>query len=308
VSPRVLAGLALALGSAAALNWGFFVQHGAASALPPLGVRHPVRSLAALFSTRRWLVGFATGLGGWVLYVAALALAPLSLVQAASAGGIGVLALLVWRSGARPARREIVGVALAACGLVLLGLSLTGTHTANTHGSGIAVVAWLTASALAAAIAVSAKPRILGLGAGLGLAAGVLYAGGDVATKAAVAGGTAAAFAAAVLAFHGFAFVSLQLGFQRGGALATAGVASLLTNALPIAAGTTIFHENVPTGLQGAARIVAFATVVLGAAALARPDSGAVRDADRGRRFVRRTRTEADGRAGVRRRLDRVLG
>jgi len=309
VSPRVLAGLALALGSAAALNWGFFVQHGAASALPPLGIRHPVRSLTSLFSTRRWLVGFATGLGGWVLYIAALALAPLSLVQAASAGGIGLLALLVWRSGARPARREIVGVALAACGLLLLGLSLAGTHTANTHGSGIAVVAWLAASMLAAAIAVSAKPRIFGLGAGLGVAAGILYAGGDVATKAAVAGGAAAAFAAAVLAFHGLAFVSLQLGFQRGGALATAGVASLLTNALPIAAGTTIFHEGVPTGLQGAARIVAFATVVLGAAALARPDSGGVRDADRGeRRFVRRTRREADGRAGVRRRLDRVLG
>jgi hypothetical protein len=75
-----------------------------------------------------------------------------------------------------------------------------------------------------------------------------------------------------VLAFHGLAFVVLQLGFQRGGALATAGVATLFTNALPIAAGTTIFHEPLPAGALGAARVAAFAAVVAGAAALARPE------------------------------------
>jgi hypothetical protein len=306
MSPRLLAGLALALGSAAALNWGFFAQHGAASNLPPLSLRHPVRSLASLFSTPRWLIGFVTGLGGWALYIAALALAPLSLVQAASAGGIGLLGLLVWRSGRRPARREAVGVALAVSGLVILGLSLAGTHTAHARGSPIAVIAWLAASALAAGVAVAAKPRILGLGAGLGLAAGILYAGGDVATKAAVAGGAALAFAAAVVAFHGLAFVSLQLGFQRAGALATAGVATLFTNSLPIAAGTTIFHEGVPAGVEGVVRVVAFATVVLGAAALARPDPNAPRDDDR--ELVRHMGMETNGRDAVRRRLDRVPG
>jgi hypothetical protein len=278
MSLRLVVGLALALASAAALNWGFFAQHGAASALPPLSVRHPMRSLAALFSTPRWLAGFATGLGGWALYIAALSLAPLSLVQAMSAGGIGLLGILVWRSGDRLSRREVAGIALAACGLVLLGLSLIGPQTGHGRSSPPAVIAWLAASALAAAIAVAAKRSFFGLGAGLGLAAGILYAAGDVATKAAVAGGALFAFAAAVLAFHGLAFVALQLGFQRGGALATAGVASLFTNALPIAAGTTIFHEGVPAGYEGAARLVAFATVVLGAAALARPGSATPTD------------------------------
>jgi hypothetical protein len=310
VSPRVLAGLALALGSAAALNWGFFAQHGAASALPPLSVRRPVRSLVALFSTPRWLIGFVTGIGGWALYVAALALAPLSLVQAASAGGIGLLGLLVWRSGTRPAKREVIGVALALCGLILLGLSLIGTHAGHSRGSPAAVIAWLAGSALAAAIFVAVKPRFLALGAGLGLSAGILYAAGDVATKAAVAGGAAIAFAAAVLSFHGVAFVSLQLGFQRGGALATAGVATLFMNALPIAAGTTIFHEGVPAGLEGGARVLAFATVVLGAAALARADAGADADSDVhavGRVGVDKE-MEPNAWNGVRRRPDRVLG
>ncbi len=91
----VVLGLLLALASTAALSWGFLAQHGAAAALPELSVRRPFQSLRLLFADRSWLVGFLTGIGGWVLYVAALALAPLSLVQATSAGGIGLLALLV---------------------------------------------------------------------------------------------------------------------------------------------------------------------------------------------------------------------
>jgi hypothetical protein len=63
---------------------------------------------------------------------------------------------------------------------------------------------------------------------------------------------------------------SAALGFQRGGALQTAGVATLLTNALPIAAGALVFGEPIPSGPAGVARILAFACVVAGAAFLAR--------------------------------------
>ena len=51
--------------------------------------------------------------------------------------------------------------------------------------------------------------------------------------------------------------------------LATAGVSSVLTNALPIAAGIVVFGEEV-----SAARMVAFAFVVSGAALLVRPQAG----------------------------------
>jgi hypothetical protein len=266
VSDGVAVGLLLALGSAAALNWGFFVQHGAASALPPLSVRRPVHSLRLLFSSPRWLTGFLAGIAGWAMYVAALALAPLSLVQATSAGGIGLLALLVERTTAtRLSRREWAGVGAAVGGLVLLGLSLAGKHTPEgSHGSAAGVAIWIGASLAVAALA----PARLAGGTGFGIAAGVLYAAGDVATKAAVAGGIAAAFVVAVLACHGLAFVALQLGFQRGGALATAGVSTLLTNALPIAAGTLLFHEQLPDGALGVLRVAAFAAVVAGAALL----------------------------------------
>jgi hypothetical protein len=276
VTPGLPVGLLLSLASAAALNWGFFAQHGAAAGLPPLRLRAPVRSLRTLFGSGRWTLGFATGLVGWALYVVALALAPLSLVQAASAGGIGLLALLVWRtSGERPPERELGGVALAAGGLVLLGVSLAGQQHVHGRGSWVAVAVWIGASGGLALAAVCLRSTVLRSGAGFGLAAGLLYAAGDVATKAAVGSGARLAFVPAVLACHGLAFVALQLGFQRGGALATAGVATLFTNALPIAAGTSIFHEGLPAGVLGAVRVAAFAAVVAGATSLARAEPAA---------------------------------
>ena len=266
-------GLVMALGSAAAINWGFLLQHDAAAALPPLSLHRPVRSLLLLFSNRRWLAGFSIGIGGWALYVGALALAPLSLVQAAAAGGIGLLALLVDRgAGTRLGRREWRAVQLSVVGLVLLGASLAGGTVSGHTGSAAAVTAWIAVSGVVAVVAAGPSARLLAGGAGLGIAAGVLYAAGDVGTKAAVHGHGFLLFVPVVLSCHGLAFVALQLGFQRGGALATAGVATLLTNALPIGAGVALFGEKLPGGPAGVARVVAFGCVVAGAALLARAD------------------------------------
>jgi hypothetical protein len=275
VSTGEAAGLVLALASTICLNWGFYRQHGTASGLPELSLSRPLESLRLLFTNLRWLAGFVVGLAGWALYVAALRLAPLSLVQAVSAGGIGLLALLVTRAtGERLSARERAGVAAAVLGLLLLALSLEGVQSTAGHAGGAgAVVLWVAVSIAVAGLLVGPfAPRLAG-GAAFGLAAGTMYAAGDVATKAAVGGGAAVAFTAAVLACHGLGFVTLQLGFQRGTALATAGVSTLAMNALPIAAGTLIFAEPVPGGAHGALRVVAFAAVVVGAALLARGGS-----------------------------------
>lgn len=268
------ASFALAAGSALALNWAYFKQHQQASKLPPLSVRRPIRSLFLLFSDRRWLAGFAIGIGGWVLYVSALSLGSLSLVQAASAGGIGILALLVWRlGGVRLSRREWAGVGLAISGLVLLAVSLapTGTsHPFTAHASWLGVATWMAVTGVLAAAFAGPFSRLLAGGAGLGVAAGLCYAAGDVGTKAAVAGGARLFFAFPVLAAHGLGFVFLQLGFQRGGALATAGVATMFTNAVPIAAGMVLYGDGLPSGALGVARLLSFAAVVAGAALLTR--------------------------------------
>jgi hypothetical protein len=257
-------GLILGIVSSIAINGGYALQHASASELPPLTLRRPFHSLALLFRSGRWATGFFAGIGGWVLYVAALALAPLSLVQAASAGGIAVLAI----GGPRLTRAERVGVGAALGGLLLLGLSL-GSHAASTHGKAAAVIVWMLASAGVA----GATARLLPPGAGLGTAAGVLYAAGDVGTKAALAGGARLFFVPALLACHAGAFACVQLAFQRGGRLATAGLAVLWTNALPIVAGTVLFGESLPGGWRGVARVTAFVLVLVGAVALSRREA-----------------------------------
>lgn len=281
MNASLVASLVLAAGSAAALNWGFFMQHQEVSTgIPPLSLRRPLASLLALFSNLRWLAGFAIGIAGWGLYIAALRFGPLSLVQAVSAGGVGLLALFVSRISRVPLSHvEWGGVCLSMAGLLLLGISLIGTAGGDHHAHWTVVAIWIGGSAALAGFFVGPGARSLATGAGFGVAAGTLYAAGDVATKAAVAGGVAVAFTLAVLACHGGAFVSLQLGFQRGGAIATAGVSTVFTNALPIAAGMLVFHERLPNGALGAIRLLAFAAVVAGAALLTRGSTPATQPA-----------------------------
>ena len=126
--------LVLSLLSAAALNWGYLAQHGAARDLPPLTLRAPIRSLRSLFGDLSWLAGFVVGILGWVFYLAALALAPLSLVQGVSAGGIGVLAALARRRGDPVTRFHSRAIVAAMLGLALLAISLAG-GTTNAHAA-----------------------------------------------------------------------------------------------------------------------------------------------------------------------------
>ncbi|HUZ82893.1 MAG TPA: hypothetical protein VMU73_11680, partial [Gaiellaceae bacterium] len=56
--------------------------------------------------------------------------------------------------------------------------------------------------------------------------------------------------------------------FQHGNALTAAGMATLTTNAVPIAAGVVLFREGIPAGARGVMQVAAFATLVAGATLL----------------------------------------
>ena len=75
-------GLTVAFVSAMVTNTAYSLEHDAAAALPPLSPRRPFRSAKMLLRNRRWLLAFGAESVGWLMYVAALRLAPLSLVQA----------------------------------------------------------------------------------------------------------------------------------------------------------------------------------------------------------------------------------
>jgi drug/metabolite transporter (DMT)-like permease len=268
---QIALALMLTIVSACGLNLGYLLQHEVASSLPPLSLRRPIGSLRSLLVERRWLIGSGIQAGGFVLYVVALALAPLSLVQATAAGGIGILAIMVSRiTHVRLTRLKRVGAAVSVVGLALLGLSLLSTHGEGSGATYAWVGVWLAASAAGATLCVTPLARAIGRAPAWGIASGILFAAGDVATKMAVSGRLEnVAFLACLIVFYSAGTAVLQAAFQRGGALTTAGLSTLLTNALPIAAGMVLFHEPLPSGWIGAVRVAAFAAVVAGAVLLA---------------------------------------
>ncbi len=274
--------LVLALASTALTNVAYLREHDAAAALPALSLRRPLHSAKALLTDRSWLVGFALETGGFALYVVALALAPLTLVQSIAAGGIGILAFVSARvSRRRLGRVELAGVLVSMFGLLLLAVSLAGGSGEGTGGSTDEILLWLGLTTGAAVIALALGRRFDVLGVADGIAGGLFFSIGDISVKVATQGGVRAAFALGVIAGYSLGTAFLQLGYQKRGALTVAGLATLLTNALPIAAGTVVLGEPVPSGALGALRIVAFAAVTLGAILLARPERGAAPRVDR---------------------------
>jgi hypothetical protein len=265
--------LVVALASTTLTNIAYLREHDAAAALPTLSLRRPLHSARALLTDRSWLLGFALESGGFALYVVALALAPLSLVQSIAAGGIGILAFVSARVSGRKLRGyELAGVLISMVGLVALAVSLVGGSGEGSGGSTGEILLWLGATVVAALVVLALGRRFGLLAVAEGIAGGLFFSIGDISVKVATQGGVRSVFAVGVIIGYTLGTAFLQLGYQKGGALTVAGLATLLTNALPIAAGTVVLGEAVPTGAYGDLRVIAFVAVTIGAILLARPE------------------------------------
>jgi drug/metabolite transporter (DMT)-like permease len=266
--PPVWIGLTLAFASALVTTTAYSLEHDAAAALPPLSPRRPFRSAKLLLRDRRWLLAFAAETAGWLMYVAALRLAPLALVQAVAASGVAVLAFATARGHpSRLARREQAAVVLALAGLALLALSLVDTAESDQHPPVAGVIIWLAACGGGAALLI-AVPTRFGRAASLGLAAGLLFADGDVSAKLIGYGGLWLVALAALIVAYATGTSVLQAAYQRGDALTAAGTATMVTNAVPIAAGFVLFGETLPHGMRAFLQVAAFGCLVASAVAL----------------------------------------
>ncbi len=152
----MIAGLALALGCAAATSVAFLLKHRGAVLAPAVDIRHPLQSAAGLFRSKWFAVGWGLAVGAWALHVGALALAPLSTVQAVLSGGIVFLAVFAERFfGFRLGRRQWVGVITTAIGLAIIGLTSGSGEGEPPHYAVAALIA-IECGVLVAGIAVAA--------------------------------------------------------------------------------------------------------------------------------------------------------
>ena len=270
MTPPVWTGLTLAFASTLVTNTAYSLEHDAAAALPPLSPRRPFQSARLLLRDRRWLLAFGAETAGWLMYVAALRLASLSLVQAVAASGVAVLAFATARGHpSRLARREQAAVVLAIAGLTLLALSLVDTAESDQRPVAVGVAVWLAACGGGAVLLIG-MPTRFGRAASLGLAAGLLFADGDISAKLVGYGGLWLAATGTLIVAYAAGTSVLQWAYQRGDALTAAGMATMATNAVPIAAGFVLFGEDLPRGGRAVLQVAAFACLVVSAVALGR--------------------------------------
>jgi drug/metabolite transporter (DMT)-like permease len=274
-------GLALAVATALASIVGFLYKHRGAAERPPVDWRRPIWSSLMLFRSRWYTLGVLIAVLGWGLHVGALALAPISLVQATIAGGLVMLTVIADRFfGHRVTRREWIGVGLAAAGLAFLAATLEGAgdsaHSSYDSGTLAAFVAIVAASGVAVAVAAHAGgPRA---GVLFGASAGLLWAASDTSIKAlsdSLGDGAAEVLLNPLAGLIAIASLTGMLlsarSLQLGPAVPVIAVTCVAANTLTIAAGPIVFSEPMPDEAVGVVvRVLAFA-LVISAAALTPP-------------------------------------
>src|ERR1700689_4355355 len=181
-------GILLALACAFVANLGFFYKYRGANSVARVQVLHPLRTTKNLYSSKWFALGMLTATLSWGLHVAALALAPMSVIQVSLAAGVVFIAVMAEKMfGFKVGRRQWVGLSLTAAGLVLLGLTLPAMHGAHSHFSDVAMISFETVLFGIGGLLLMG-PRMGGPvehhGMMLGAASGVLFGVSDTSIKA----------------------------------------------------------------------------------------------------------------------------
>lgn len=280
-SVAVVVGLLCAVGSALGTNLSFLFKHRGAVAAPDVDMHHPLRSVAGLFRSRWFAIGWLIAVVAFVAHAAALSLLPLSLAQAVLSGGFVLLAVLAERYfGFSLGRRQWIGVVLVATALALLGVT---THSHKGGSSAYPLAAMILFEGVAVTIGVLLTfthrfewvraPRGVLLGAAGGLGFGV----SDVAIKA-ISGNPLGSIHWIILAICAaiFSFFASARSLQVGEGVAVIAVTSVAANMSSILAGVLVFGDPMGTdALEVIVRTAAFVLVLTGAVLMPAPTRAA---------------------------------
>jgi hypothetical protein len=272
MSLSVELGLVLALLTAFGSVAGFLYKFRGAREAPEVELRRPLHSTVELFRSPLYVVGIAIALSSWGFHVAALSLAPISLVQSVIAGGLVLLTVVADRLfGIEVTRREWVGVGLTAAGLAFLAATLDGGAGSAHSRYDPSTLAIFVSIVGGCGLALALRPRRAAL---LAVSAGLLWAASDTSIKA--LSSHLGALGLGVLV-HPLALVILVASLvgllvsarslQLGDAVPMIALTSASANLTTIAAGPIVFSESLPAGhLELAVRVLAFALVIVAAA------------------------------------------
>lgn len=264
-------GIALALLAALMTNLASLLKHRGCRRTEPIQIRQPLRSARALAASRWFAAGWALAAIAWLIHVAALSMAPISLVQAVLAGGAVTLAVLSQRIFGDPVeRQQWLALLLGGIGLALLALTvpqLQGSHSEFSAGAILGFEGGLALVASGLALGHRSQRLAARRGVLLAVLAGTLIAFAGVAIKGLFgADGVSIAVLAPWIALTVLCGVLAQYAvvaaLQGGEAIETIGLIGLVANATQIAGGVLVFGDPLSADPLGIAlQATAFAMV-----------------------------------------------
>jgi hypothetical protein len=211
-----------------------------------------------------------------------MALAPLSIVQVVTAGGLALLALPAQRFfGIRLGRREWAGLCLSAFGLAWLALTAEASeaHSAYSLAALLAFEGALVAVGAMLLHRGSNGADHVRSGVMFGVAAGILVGAGSVSTKALTGGVAESGLIALVSPWSVLtigagllAFFALARGLQIGPPIQVIALSSIAANVAGIAGGIFVFGDAIGADALGIiARVAAFCAVIAAAVLIPAP-------------------------------------
>jgi len=277
-------GILLALACAFVANLGFFFKYRGANSVAAVQMSHPLRSARALYSSKWFALGMVIATASWGLHVAALALAPMSVIQVSLAAGMVFIAVMADRMfGFEVGRRQWVGLTLTAAGLVMLGVTLPAFHGAHSQFSQAGMISF-EAGLFGIGGLLLMGPRMGGPvehhGVMLGAAAGILFGVSDTAIKALTGITHAHGLIALVLSpwllvavlASIVAFYASARGLQDGEAVPVIAVTGTAANIAGIAGGIIVFGDPMAGSTAGVVlQALAFVLVVVASALMPAP-------------------------------------
>jgi drug/metabolite transporter (DMT)-like permease len=280
-------GLGLAVAVAVMTNLASLLKHRGCQHTEPVRFARPLEGIRGLASSRWFAAGWGLAALAWIVHIAALSLAPISLVQAVLAGGAVTLAVMSQRLFGDPVeRRQWLALFLGGAGLALLAVTLPSFHGSHSGFSLAAIVSFEGGLVLlAAGLALGHRSERLAARRGVLLAVlgGLLFALAGIAIKGLTGGAGVSIPLIAVLALltllcGALAQYTAVAALQLGGAIETIGLMGLVANATQIVGGVLVFGDPLsPSPLGITLQICAFTMVCL--SALLMPASAAHRAA-----------------------------
>jgi drug/metabolite transporter (DMT)-like permease len=272
-------GILFALLCAFVTNLAFLYKHRGACEAPQVDIRHPLQSAAGLWRSRWFAIGMVVGLGAWLFHVAALAMAPLSVVQVVLASGLVLLAVMADRLfGFEIGRRQWLGLGAMAIGLGLIAITQPSSEGSHSSYSLLALTAF-EGGLLAIGALLIAGPRVVGApkkhhGVALAAAAGILFGVCNVAIKAltGVVGidgvvGLVSPWLLVAALGSAAAFYASARSLQDGEAVEVIAITGTAANISCIAGGIVVFGDPLPNDALGIVlQSVAFVLVIVAAA------------------------------------------